>query len=233
MMKKAPRTKITTRRNGRRKQKVALERPENGGTDAPIIDRQLADRATRMNGTLWDAWDHLPPSVRQSLHPPDDERRMAVLATRDVLCRINLNSPDDIFFVDQFADITFDLMNALDDGGDTNRSAIHSLLLQYLEYGFLVPRYRVRHKFRGRQRKEILSLSTDRTFVYNRRGCLREIQFAPLKDALGHDIGWIDYYRDQGLLVEGPHAIPPHHKAAAELTPLFTFSQSAEFRKVH
>jgi hypothetical protein len=99
----------------------------------------------------------------------------------------------------------------------------------YLKYGFLIPRYWVRHMRKGRKERKELDFSTATNFVYNKDWQLQEIQFEWTSTSLD----MLAYYREWKLLIEEARTVNPRSKDRSRLTPLFTFSQVAQFRKIH
>lgn len=140
--------------------------------------------------------------------------------------------PQDVMFEATLATVTHDLMVSLEEI-PPHQAGFSGNLRRYLQYGFLVPRYRVRHQVRGRTRREDVSFYAEKTFHYTEEGTLQKITFETLQEKAGVDIASLSSYRSVGLLVEDPHAISPRSKDIKNLTPVFAFSQVAQLRQIH
>ena len=214
---------------------------ENNSTpqEASIIDEGLAELVWRLNETLRDhiRQDHLRwPRALTSL----EERQFAILGARNCLHRMNLNYPDDVLAEGTFAKVATDLVRAFDgmsnDGISINEGWIQKDLRDYQNMGLIAPRYRVRKKkgidFRPGLRRQ---------FHYSRDGKLLSLTFGGWSGTKQNPnlpdkppqippfISPVIYYSERGALLE---KIKPGTADYKQSTPLFCFSQLAQFLKI-
>jgi len=167
------------------------------------------------------SWEHLSASLKGS-----SEQDLAKLAARNMCRRINLNYPEDILDEDELATATHELLQSIHHT-TWNKSQFSGLLKQALEYGFLLPRYRVQHSTRWKKHREPLDFRVYGEVVFNAEGRLQELHFVPLYS------GKFAEYKEQGRVVDNPTTISHRSKRVKEYTPLFTFSQVGHLIKVY
>jgi hypothetical protein len=150
---------------------------------------------------------------------------------------MNLDYPDDVLAEEGFARVATDLVRALDGANNDGTSLIlgwiQQDLKQYQNMGLIVPRYRVR--------KEPLCPGVFRQFHFSPDGDLLSLTFGgwggTKKDPSLPEkppqvppfISPVTYYRERGSLLE---KVKPGTAGYKLSTPLFCFSQLAQFLKI-
>jgi hypothetical protein len=178
-----------------------------------------------LNYTLW---THLPPDRRQ--HPKNEskERVLIDLALQNIDRRISFDLPDDILTKLGLVSVVNEILSATKIG-----PFWESDLDQYLRYGLLIPRYRVKPHPSLLCSRQILMFSSE--------GLLQRVEIEPLppyrrekpKVKYRHPEAVEDVPPSPGSIIENPPPLSPDVREAKRTTPLFTFSQVGAVLTVH
>lgn len=176
-----------------------------------------------INRTLW---QHLPPDRRRLPKDGLEKGHLIALALENVYRRIRLDHPEDILTKSDLVSVASDLWTTTTGGHFSD-----SDLDRYLEYGLLVPRYRVKPRCWLLVR-QILTFSPD--------GLLQKVEVEELpfreknrKLAYRHPEAADNFPPFQGQILGNPPPISPTIREAKRSTSLFTFSQVGAVLALH